>query len=229
MFGVPVKTTLPNGDVFYSIDINVSPLGVEIEYNRSGLVYSKEAQSRFRTLQSLVISELAKEKSLFKNPPTQASLEAITPNWGFIASGSNFVFSPYAILLNSIEEDKLPCIVDIQLKTIQLSRSTIKPMFKIHYLGVKKDEVDFEWNDEIIEVSDVPSTADATVVTLADPVIARKEKEDAKAQVRAALIAAHEAQKNANALANAFYDKYDLSDSESAFTEWMSEDESDSE
>jgi hypothetical protein len=240
MFGAPVRITDAAGTTVYKVEVNVTPLGVELEYDGSnGLVYSKDVQSRFRTLQSLTLSELSKEKDLFKNPPTLASLEAITPNWGFVLSGSRQVFSPYStILATHIQADKLPCLVDVQLKALEISRSTLKPIFKLHYLGPKKAEIDFEWptvaaaGDEIVEVSDVPAANDGMVITLTDPAQQRKLRQAEKAEIRDALLAAEQARAAAEQRAKEFYEKYedDLSDAESAFTEWLSDtSESDSE
>jgi hypothetical protein len=238
MFGTPVRKTGNSGETVFHIEVNVTPIGVELEYTNDGLIYSKEAQPRFRTLQNLVLTELAKEKHLFKNPPSLASLEAITPNWGFVASGSKMIFSPYSIFeTSSIPETNLPCLVDIQLKGIEMSRSTIRPVFKVHYLGKLKAEVDFDWGalpspqatkeeDELYEVSDVPAATDGSVITLTDPASREREKAAAKAQILAAFAAAKEARTNAELLARDFYDKYDLSDSESAFTEWLSDSDS---
>lgn len=235
MFGTPVRT-IDNGVTVYKVDINTTPIGVELEYSKEGLAYSKEAQPRFRTLQSLVLSELSKEKDLFKNPPTLTSLEAITPNWGFILSGTTQIFSPYAILHPfDIAEHKLPCLVDIQLKSLEISRSTIRPVFKLHYLGPTKAEIDFEWPtphavDEVVEVSDIPVAVDNSVITLTDPAHQRRERQTLKAEIRSAFAMADEARAIAETKAKAFYEKYEneLSDSESAFTEWMSGGESES-
>lgn len=241
MFGIPVRSSDSSGTIVYKVEINTTPIGVELEYDKGGLIYNKEAQPRFRTLQSLVLSELAKEKDLFKNPPSLSSLEAITPNWGFVLSGTKQIFSPYAILQTShLSDDKLPCLVDIQLKGLEISRSTIRPVFKLHYLGPAKAEIDFEWpqstvgDDMVIEVSDV-SAFDAahtsSIITLADPALRRKERSVLKAEIRSAFIAADKARDEAEAKAQAFYEKYndDLSDAESTFSEWMSTADSGSE
>ena len=238
MFGAPVRSTDGSGTTVYKVDVNTTPIGAELEFSKTGLAYEPTAQPRFRTLQNLILSELAKEKDLFKNPPSLASLEAITPNWGFILSGTTHAFSPYSILQSAhIADDKLPCRVDIQLKSLEISRSTIRPVFKLHYLGAAKAEIDFEWPvpaapvDEVVEVSDVPAAADGSVMTLADPAQRRKERQTLKAEIRTAFTAAEEARMAAEAKAKAFYERYedDLSDAESAFTEWMSDEESESE
>lgn len=239
MFGTPARSVSSTGETVFTVDVNTTPLGVELEYTVDGLIYNKDVQPRFRTLQNLVLSELCKEKRLFKNPPTQSSLEAICPNWGFVSSGGRMMFSPYAKFLPSdIGAEKIPCLVDIQLKAIEITRSTIRPLFKVHYLGQKEADIDLDWsappsspalaNDDIQEVSDVPSEVSG-IITLADPAARAREKNAAKAQVQAAFTAAQEARAAAKKMAEEFYETYDLSDSESAFTEWLSDSDSESE
>jgi hypothetical protein len=239
MFGAPVRTFDSSGTTVYKVDINTTPIGVELEYSKEGLTYSKDAGPRFRTLQSLVLSELSKEKDLFKNPPSLASLEAITPNWGFVLSGGKQIFSPYSVLdASHIPAEKLPCLVDVQLKALEISRSTIRPLFKLHYLGPAKAIIAFDWPetcnsavDEVVEVSDVPSAGDGAVITLSDPAQRQRARLSEKAEIRAAFAAVETARVAAEAKAKEFYEKYtdDLSDNESAFTEWMSDEESESE
>jgi hypothetical protein len=240
MFSAPSRIVGKGSETFFRVEVSVSPLGVELEYTNDGLVYNKDAQSRFRTLQNLVLSELAKQKELFKNPPTLASLEAITPNWGFVSSGGVFSFSPYAELQTDIDHDRLPCLADIQLKCIEISRSTIRPYFKLHYLGPKKNEIDFEWvppvqqkppaisPDDIMEVSDVFNEKVGPSISLKNPVDLSREKAEAKAKINSAFQAAKEARAAAEAMAAEFYETYDLSDSESAFTEWLSDSDAES-
>ena len=216
--------------VFFQVEVNVSPLGVELLYEKTGVVYAKEVQARFRTLQSLVLSELSKERGLFKNPPTLSALEAITPNWGFVQQAYGIMsMTPHTKFEKpTFPESHIPCLVDIQLKSLEISRSTIRPVWKLHYLGRPPSEIDFEWEvpkpagDELEEVSDVPS-AEGPAVTLADPARLAKEKAEAKERIRTAFEAAKTARTKAKQMAAEFYDRYDLSDSESAFTEWLSD------
>jgi hypothetical protein len=88
--------------------------------------------------------------------------------------------------------------------------------------------IDFDFDaaegTECIEVSDVPATDG--VVHLVDPAQREREKAIMKAQVRAAFTDAQVAREKAEDMAHAFLEKYDLSDTESAFTEWE-EDETD--
>jgi hypothetical protein len=238
MFGTPTRSTNKRGETVYNLDVNSAPLGSELEYTVDGIIFNKDVQTRFRTLQNFVLSELAKEKDLFKNPPSLAALESITPNWGFVSSGGRMIFSLYSSVISDIDASKLPCLVDVQLKSLEISRSTIRPTWKVHFLGHKKPEIDLDWEspinstEEITEVSDVPThIPNNQVITLSDPASKIREKTEAKQKIRSALAAAKEARAAAEKLAADFYDCYDLSDSESAFTEWLSDSdvESDSE
>jgi hypothetical protein len=113
------------------------------------------------------------------------------------------------------------------LKALRISRSSIQPVF-----GVKQAEgpvqIEIDWateggadsTQELEEVSDIPAVmttsgdADFRLRNLA------REKALAKERVRTAYRAA-------DALAEEFYQTYDMSDAESAFSEWEghSEDE----
>jgi hypothetical protein len=235
MFGTPSRITNKTGESVFKLDVNTSSLGAEIDFTADGLLYDKDIQTRFRSLQSLVLSELAKEKDLFKNPPSRAALESITPNWGFVSSGGRMIFSPYSNLISDIQSDKLPCQVDIQLKSLEISRSTIRPTWKVHYLGHRKPAIDLDWNalavsnEEIMEVSDVATQAPSNqMITLQDPASRIREKLEAKQKIREAFAAAKLARHNAEELAANFYESYDLSDSESAFTEWLSDSDAES-
>lgn len=107
------------------------------------------------------------------------------------------------------------------------------PVFELVYLGPKPNPcIDFDWGAvreaaEIEEVSDVPATEDAGVFTISDPAVAARKKAEAKMAVRAAFITAEEARTAAEEMAARFYAEHDLSDSESAFSEWMSDSEAD--
>ena len=76
----------------------------------------------------------------------------------------------------------------------------------------------------------VPSSpADATPFVLQDPAVAERKKAEAKERIRAAFRTAEQATRDAEQMASEFYDVYDLSDNESAFSEWMEEESSEDE
>jgi hypothetical protein len=191
----------------------------------------KTPQSEFRTYRKQILSDLVNHRSLFKTPPSIESLEAITPNWGFVI-GEKSTLNPYMIIVNNIPTHKFPAIVDFQLKSLSISRTTIKPTFELVYIGPVSQApvIDFSWDAdgsdlEVEEVSDVPLDETAAALTLKDPAAEARKKAAEKEKVKAALRAAEEARAAAEAAAAEFLDTYDLSDSESAFSEWLSDEE----
>lgn len=234
MFGAPERITTADGEAAFRIPVNVGSLGVTFEYDTSGVVPVYERQPMFRTLQNTVLSELVKQDKLFKVPPSLDSLNRITPDWGFISSGAGYKLSPYTILkAPAIDAAKLPCMVDMRLTGIEMSRTTVKPIFQLSYAGPKANTIDFEWaapakpaateDPDIEEVNELPAEDSNDVFLLSDPATKARQRMEAKMQVRAAFVAAQEARHAAKEMADKFFETYDVSDSESAFTEWESD------
>ena len=135
---------------------------------------------------------------------------------------------------SALKAEHVPGFVDFVLEGVYMSRSTIRPRFTAVFLeSAGTDVIDFEWDaaeaepvSELEEVSDIPDAVEGTL-TIKDPATLAREKAETKARIRAAFAAADAARAAAEDDAARFYGTYDLSDNESAFTEWMSEDESD--
>lgn len=232
MFSVPERR--PDQSFYVPLK---SPLnaGVRFEQGPGGLVASLTQQDTLATLQKRILTELCKTQSLFKHPPTLASLELITPRWGCIDTETGPQVSPYSHIECATVE--IPCFVDLVLVGIQISRSTIQPFFKTAFLEKVPDSlIDLEFGsgsseevDEVEEVSDVGTPADALPIVLQDPATTQRKKREAKEMIRAAFRTAERATRDAQQMASDFYEAYDLSDNESAFSEWMSEASSESE
>jgi len=233
MFSLPERR--PDQSYYVSL---VSPLsaGVRLEQTSDGIVATLRHQSTLSTLQRTVLTELATTKSLFKNPPTIASLELITPRWGCIEVDGVVKVNPFThIELTPLLDG--PSFVDLALVGIQISRSSIQPFFKTVILEkVPESVIDLEWGapfeEDVEEVSDLglaSSPADATPFVLQDPAVTERKKEEAKERIRAAFRTAEQATRDAERMASEFYDAYDLSDNESAFSEWMEEESSEGE
>jgi hypothetical protein len=230
MFSPPVR----NGTAEYTVGIQASPMGLRLTAESADSIIPdfKTAQTEFRTYRKQILSDLVNHRSLFKTPPSIESLEAITPNWGFVI-GEKSILNPYMTILNTIPTHKFPAIVDFQLKSLSISRTTIKPVFELVYVGpVKSQEpvIDFAWDAEgsdleVEEVSDVPLDETAAALTLKDPAAEARKKAAEKEKVKEAFRAAEDARVAAEAAAAEFLDTYDLSDSESAFSEWLSDEE----
>ena len=233
MFSLPERR--PDQSYYVSL---VTPLsaGVRFEQTSDGITPTLCHQSTLSALQRTVLTELSTTKSLFKNPPTIASLELITPRWGCIEVDGTVKVNPFT----HIELTPLlsaPSFVDLALAGIQISRSSIQPFFKTVFLEkVPESVIDLEWGaateEEVEEVSDLgtaSSPADATPFVLQDPTAIERKKTDAKERIRAAFRTADQATRDAERMATEFYDTYDLSDNESAFSEWMEEESSEGE
>ena len=225
MFGTPVRDN--TGSYIVPL-LKPYKANVLIELNKDGLVPTLSYQTALQGLKISVVEELTKCRQIFKNPPTLQSLLAITPNWGFIAADSGVKLSPYTKVNVEVGDTPRPCLVDFVLEAVSISPATLQPIFRVEFVNSVSDVIDFEWTpvkDELEEVSDVTDT-DAGTLTLTDPAAKRKAKLEAKQRIREAFRLAAEASRSACDQADQFLEEYELSDSESAFSEWMSDDES---
>ena len=147
-------------------------------------------------------------------------------------------------------------IVDLELIGILITRSTISPKFAVKFVepDTKTEVIDFDWQaapavpaksellpynpnskwaqvnpysaSELEEINDLASATDTNTLTLRSPALIAKEKESAKEQVRVLFRTADDArQKALDAMAN-FFGKYEVSDDESQFSDWLTDDES---
>lgn len=229
MFSTPVRRNDATGNTLYEVKVSMPSMGIKLQVEKSArIVPDMDVQKNFESLRKHVLTELTKEKSLFRNAPTFASLDAITPVWGFLRGlAKEDLSSTTYVNFNTITESMMPCWIDLQLTHVSISRSSICPVFLAIYRGPFSDPtIDFEWSaaaDDLEEISDVPVASDSNkVISLSDPAA---KKAQAKAAVRAAFVKAEEARAAAQMLADEFLEEYDLSDSESAFSEWMSDEE----
>ena len=162
MFSSPVRSVDANGSPVYTVAVvDAKPLGLRLNAPQDMAIIPdfETAQSALRNYRKQILSELVNHRSLFRTPPSIESLEAITPNWGFLL-GEKSGLNPYITLVSSIPTTKFPAIVDFQLKSLQISRTTIKPTFELVYVcPVKQNNpvIDFSWDadDEEVEEEDV--------------------------------------------------------------------------
>ena len=144
-------------------------------------------------------------------------------------------------------------IVDLELIGVLITRSTISPKFAVKFVeqDTQGDVIDFDWTtkpsellpynpnskwaqvnpmgaDDIEEIDDlnVPVTTDAkNTLTLRSPALIAKEKADAKEQVKVLFRTADEARQNALEAMKNFFGKYEVSDDESQFSDWITDDD----
>jgi hypothetical protein len=234
IFGIPVRQP---DQTFYIPLTQRIPLQIRVSLTAEGVSPTLEHQPKFMELQTRMLTELVNNRQLYRTPPTLESLQYMTSAWGFVKNGKGEIqASTSNILKNNIPVSQWPCIVDFVLEGLILSRSSIQPVFSLMYIEPAGGNViDFDWgtaeaeeNSELQEVSDVSFMASAGgAMKIKDPATMMREKLEAKERVRAAYRAAEAARETADKLATQFYSTYDVSDNESAFSEWadLSDDE----
>jgi len=228
MFDAPVRKDIQGTQGFYIRVKDPQPLQARFEVTTSGIVPELRFQSQFQSMQNVILSNMVKHTQLFKMQPSLESLQAITPNWGFLWIDGSPKQSEYTqIDLSSLGKDQLPCFADLLLVGVSITRTTIRPYFEAKFLESASDSmIDFQWDappTEMEEVSDIGTFVDPATMQLKDPAITKREKMLEKERIRNAFRAAEQAKHDAVAMAEAFYTKYDLSDSESEISGWISD------
>ena len=246
MFGTPERRLHNETITFYVPVKKPIRLGLKLHATSSTtLLPDVAAVKTFDTIRTQALNELTKTEQLFKNKPTFASLDSITPKWGVIYNETETkvrggkgsvspVWSPYTQFdFQEITTKETPCIVDLELVSILITRSTISPEFKVVFLGhesspkSRKNIIDFDWLPEPVkdleEVNDI-SEVEAGTLTLKDPAAVEKEKADAKEYVRNLFRIADEARTSAIKAMDEFFRRYSVSDDESQFSDWVEED-----
>jgi hypothetical protein len=208
-------------------------LNARVTVTAEGIKPTLEHQIIFQSYQSYVLTSLAANKQLYKSPPTLESLQCMTPAWGFVKTrGDTIQLAKSMIVHNNIPATQWSCVADFVLTGLKISRSLIQPVFDLLFIEPLETNhiIDFDWGvedaasgaSELEEVSDVSfmDTASGGAMKIKDPVVLAREKADAKERVRVAYRAAEAARKEADTLSSQFYTAYDVSDTESAFSEW---------
>jgi hypothetical protein len=238
-FGIPERQ--PDQSYFVPF-LKRNQVHVRVNITAEGIKPTLEHQATFQAYQGAVLTALAANKQLYKSPPTLESLQCMTPAWGFVKTSSGDVqLAKSMIIQNNIPASKWPCVADFVLNGLKISRSLIQPVFDLLFLeSLEAGVIDFDWGvedaaggvSELEEVSDVSfmDTASGGAMKIKDPAVLAREKAEAKERVRTAYRAAESARQAADAMASQFYSAYDVSDTESAFSEWAdleSDDDSD--
>lgn len=217
MFGPNATRTKVLKEDGYTLPLT-SPvqLDIQVPVESGKLIPSVEFQPAFDELRQRVLLELPKNKQLFKSAPSYASLDSITPPWGFVTTSSGVSLSPYLQISSSVEDD-FTGKVTFSLIAVLISRSSVIPHFQIEPV---KTVIELDWaqDDELAEVSDIPSADEVSELRLIDPAAKERKKQAEKERIR-------ELFRVAEAEAAEWLEKYNPSDTESAFSEWMGEDE----
>lgn len=227
MFGAPERINA-EGEVKYyvSVDAN-SSCGVQYELIDNCVVPNIDYQDKFLVYKNAVLAELVNHTDMFKKPPTLEYLQAITPNWGCIIMNNKPTWNPYTLIKNTVHNEQQPCSVDLTLTGLYISRSTISPQFETTFLEKMptSNQIDIDWSanpilPEVEEVSDISIPSEG-FIELRDPAAIRKAKMEAKLLVKTAFQRATIARDEALQLAKSFTDKFEVSDNESMFSEWL--------
>lgn len=235
MFGTPERKTYKGESVFYVPLASAKPIQGQfrVESVAKGVEPDASYAKQFKELEHTILLELTKQTQLFRNPPSLESLQTICPKWGTVyTADSSLAWNPYMEIVCALSDKDLPGLVDLVLEGVYMSRSTITPRFSTSFLKKETSPplIDFDWgaassssqSNELEEVSDIASAAEGTIA-IKDPATMAREKAMAKERVRAAFRAAEAARDTAEDEAARFHAIYDLSDSESAFSEWESD------
>jgi len=216
MFSSPTRTKVLKEDG-YSLPLVVPvQLDIKVKAENGKIITALRHQPAFDALRHRVLEELPKNKQMFKTVPSYASLDSITPPWGFVSTSEGILLSPYAQISSNLDTD-FTGDVTFTLVAVLISRSSVIPHFQIDAM---KNVIELAWGEDndLAEVSDIPSVEGGSELRLVDPAVREKEKQEEKERIR-------ELFREAQELAETWYEKYEPSDTESTFSEWMGEDE----
>jgi hypothetical protein len=237
MFAAPESQPTAEGPRYYVALSTARTLPNRLRFTTS-LIPDLDINAPLDEIKAEILKDLVHNKQLFKHPPTLSSLTALSPPWGVVLDGEVKRWSPTSTFRNMTDMTAIPdaSYVHLVLEGLYVSRSRISPVFSIKFVSVipvtpVAQEIEFDFDDagSLEEVSDIPEEGGANVVLLTDPAIRRKAKADAKRSIKEAFVIADAAHEAAAQRAHAFLDEYDLSDNESGFSEWLTEDEDENE
>lgn len=207
----------------------------------NGLLPNLKVQKQITELRVHILNQLVNNRTLFRSPPTFASIEAITPIWGILVGRSNvlqwastdiwdYTYTPE----KRIQQN---AIVRLVLTGLRISRSRIVPVWELSVTQILPDSskdgvIDFDFDDvkerrdSVEEVESIPAMdeEEGTIVQLQDPT---ERKRKVKEHVHALRIAAQTARHAFDDAVDEFYDEFDLSEDESDFSDEELDEDSD--
>lgn len=175
-------------------------------------------QPTINAFRNKMVADLARNKVMFRTPPTVSSLTAITPMWGILIRGEA-EWSRQDLWTKPASEGTL---VALEARGIVLSRQSILPMWGVQVRKVLPEasviDLDFgatEGDGASVHSEDLAS--EEGVVALKDP---GQRKQQMKVYVRGLLEKAGQAKMEAEDAMDRFFAEYDLSEDESDFSEY---------
>lgn len=123
-----------------------------------------------------------------------------------------------------VEKDTQGEMIDFDWRTPTLPATSLRG--GIASLGAPLREVTVPAKEiEEINDLDVPVTESTSTLTLRSPALIAKEKTEAKEQVKVLFRTADEARQTALSAMSNFFGKYEVSDNESQFSDWVTDDD----
>lgn len=235
VFEIPEKQTTAAGDIYFFCKLSKPGYSIlhDLEWQKDSKcpIPVLSVQKQITELRATVLRLLMENKTIFRNPPTFDSLQAITPPWGILIRNNNLEWS--SVNKWQIDESLLTnnAIVRLVLTGVEISRSYIYPVwsFSIQQILPEKTPegvIDFTFDEPAFERDDAKSVAsvasddfineDTNIITLHNP---NERKCLLKQQIRELLKKASDAQHAADDAMDRFFDEYDLSEDESDFSD----------
>lgn len=234
VFGTPEKQTSSTGEVFFQCKLAEPgysiPHDLEWKKDKQALIPVLSLQKLITELRLTVLKLLLENKSIFRNPPTPDSLQAITPPWGILIRSNNQL-EWSSVNKWQIDEERLKnnnAIVRIVLTGIEISRSRINPVWSLSIIQVLPEAlIDFDFdaipldNDDVKSVCSDEIANDGTqIIHLSNP---RERKQFMKTHIRELLTKASDARLAVDDAMDRFFNEFDLSEGESDFSDLDSE------
>jgi len=243
MFEIPEKHTNDKGESFYYLKLTEPGVSIlhDLEWSKKdGLQTVITVQKLINELRMRVLNQLVENRSLFKNPPSLTSIQAITPQWGILVMRDNHLkwgqFNKWCY--DAAHFSTINAVVRLNLKAIEISRSTIVPVWDLEIQQIIPDQIqaptaaiDFDFGEAESSVGgdrdDVESIQSCDIMEESSEVFElhnpNARKRGIKQEVRRLMKIAQDAQLAADDAMSRFYDEFDLSEDESDFSD---EDES---
>lgn len=179
-------------------------------------------QPAINAFREKMVRDLARNKVMFRTPPTVASLTAIAPMWGILIRGDVGEWSRQDLWTKPARTGS--AMVVLEARGIVLSRQSILPMWGVQVRKVLPEAhmIDLDFGSPGVEgdgasVHSEDLASEEGVVALKDP---GQRKQQMKAYVRGLLEKAAQAKLEADDAMDRFFSEYDLSEDESDFSEY---------
>ena len=235
-FDAPVKQPDSSYVVPFISNIEVG----HFTWEKTELVRDLKLQPVIQGIRENVLKSLVSNKALFRAAPSLDSLRAIAPVWGMLIRPENKVEWSKQDIFNAKDSSDLvgkQAIVSVVLKGVHISQQSILPIWGLRLIRLIPEDglidLDFAGSsnsktkahrsgilaDDAVSVDseELEGALDSAKMHLRNPEERkRKHKETARSLLRKAA----QAQMDADAAVERFYADFDLSDDESAVSDF---------